>query len=279
MKTRNVRKLVQLPKTHARQSRGAALSYRAMGQLMLASDVCASQSDKCPGCRCCAMSSSSSPSSSTPSSLKPEQPDATAPALRILLVEDDAATRDMTVEMLQLLGHWVASVGSAEAARDRYMEGAFDVLMCDVGLPGLSGLDLVHSLQTQGVALLMVSGALRPATLPAHCGWLGKPYGLAQLEEALALLARPPVASGSTREAASNVVPLPTARLAPVQQRPAQPREGDSGTGTASGAAGGVAGAGASAGMGTGAEGSGDTIGKAAPRWAAGSARGVCGGT
>lgn len=150
------------------------------------------------------MSSSNAPISS---------PAACSPSLRVLLVEDDPATRETTAEMLTLLGHWTASVGSAEAARDRYIDGAFDVLMCDVGLPGLSGLDLMQSLHPAGVALLLVSGGRRPALLPPGCAWLSKPYGLDALEQVLAQLFPPPE------------------RCAPERL---QPRVAEGGTGTTS---------------------------------------------
>ena len=136
--------------------------------------------------------------------------------LRVLLVEDDPGARETTVEMLKLLGHWTASVSSAEAARDRYIDGAFDVLMCDVGLPGLSGLDLMQSLHPAGVSLLLVSGGRRPPVLPPGCAWLSKPYGLDALEEVLTQL-RPP--------------PEPSAPAV-------QPRVAEGGTGTSSAAAG-----------------------------------------
>ena len=137
------------------------------------------------------------------------------PPLRVLLVEDDPGTRETTVEMLKLLGHWTASVGSAEAARDRYIDGAFDVLMCDVGLPGLSGLDLMQSLHPAGVALLLVSGGRRPALLPPGCAWLSKPYNLDALEQVLAQLFPPPE---------------------PSAPELAQPRVAEGGTGSSSGA-------------------------------------------
>lgn len=151
-------------------------------------------------------------------------------ALRVLLVEDDAAARETAVEMLDLLGHWAAGVSSAEAARDRYLDGAFDVLMCDVGLPGLSGLDLVQSLNAPGVGLLMVSGGARPARLPAGAEWLGKPFGLDDLEAALQRLCPP----------------LPAAQ--PITA--AQPRVAEGVTGTSSGDAGEVGKSGDGASMG-----------------------------
>lgn len=177
------------------------------------------------------MSISDSPASPLPRSVRR--------ALRVLLVEDDTLARETAVDMLDLLGHWTAGVGSAEAARDRYLEGAFDVLMCDVGLPGLSGLDLVQSLHAPGVALLMVSGAARPARLPPGCEWLGKPFGLDDLDAALQRLCPPPPAEPAGSGAGSGV----------------QPRVGDAGTGTSSGAAGksGVTGTGTTVGTTTGA--------------------------
>ena len=170
------------------------------------------------------MSSAPAPSSSFHAAAAP--PGTPGTRLRVLLVEDDPVARDMTAEMLHLLGHWTASVSSAEAARDRYLDGAFDVLMCDVGLPGLSGLDLVQSLHPPGVALLMVSGGRRPATLPPGCAWLAKPYGLDALARVLAQLC-PPAAQAVAD---------------------AQPRVAEGGTGTSSGPTAGVAGTGGMAG-------------------------------
>ncbi len=117
-------------------------------------------------------------------------PDDTAPAsaspLRVLVVEDDPATLDATVEMLQLLGHWVAGVKSAEVARDRFIDGAFDVLMTDVGLPALSGLDLVDILQVQNkLQVIFATGQPKPARPVPGTVWLQKPFSVEALEAAL----------------------------------------------------------------------------------------------
>lgn len=192
---------------------------------------------------------------STPDdSLSPPLP-AAPRALRVLLAEDDSAARETTADMLDLLGHWTAAVGSAEAARDRYLEGAFDVLMCDVGLPGLSGLDLMQSLHAPGVALLLVSGGTRPPRLPPGCEWLGKPFGLDALEAALLRLCPP--------------APAPAVEPVPAGL---QPRVAEGDTGTSSGTVGD-----------SGATGTGTTAGTAAGTpwtgvaWAAGATLGAAG--
>jgi DNA-binding response OmpR family regulator len=109
-----------------------------------------------------------------------------APALRVLVVEDDPAALSATVEMLQVLGHWSAGVKSAEVARDRFLEGSFDVLMTDIGLPALSGLDLVEILQAHHkLQVIFATGQPRPPDPIAGTVWLQKPFGIDELEAAL----------------------------------------------------------------------------------------------
>ncbi|MGJ7492849.1 response regulator [Variovorax sp. ZT4R33] len=109
-----------------------------------------------------------------------------ASRLRILVVEDDPATLTSMVEMLELLGHWVAGVKSAEVARDRFIEGAFDVLLTDVGLPALSGLDLVDILQAQHkLRVIFATGQPRPSHPIPGTVWLQKPFGVNDLQAAL----------------------------------------------------------------------------------------------
>ena len=111
-------------------------------------------------------------------------------ALRVLVVEDDPQTLMLTVEMVQLLGHWATGVKSAELAKDRFMEGAFDVLLTDIGLPALSGYDLVESLLAHHqLRVIFATGQTRPARPVAGTLWLQKPFGIEQLEEALATAA------------------------------------------------------------------------------------------
>ena len=106
--------------------------------------------------------------------------------LRILVVEDDPATLSAMVEMLELLGHWVAGVKSAEVARDRFIDGAFDVLLTDIGLPALSGLDLVEILQAQHkLRVIFATGQPRAAHPIPGTVWLQKPFGVDELQAAL----------------------------------------------------------------------------------------------
>jgi CheY-like chemotaxis protein len=110
-----------------------------------------------------------------------------AKPLRVLVVEDDPDTLAATVEMLQLLGHWAAGVKSAEIAKDRFLDSAFDVLMTDVGLPALSGIDLAESLRgPHRLEVIFATGRPPPEVPIADAVWLQKPFTVAQLEAALA---------------------------------------------------------------------------------------------
>lgn len=106
--------------------------------------------------------------------------------LRILVVEDDRGALAATLEMIALLGHWATGVSTAEGARDRFLEGAFDVLLTDVALPALSGFDLVDMLRARHpVQVIFASGSAPPAKLDDDSVWLQKPFGMDALSQAL----------------------------------------------------------------------------------------------
>lgn len=109
--------------------------------------------------------------------------------LRILAVEDDPDMLTITLELLRSLGHWATGVKSAEVAINRFLEGAFDVLMTDVNLPALSGLELAQKLQRHGFPVIFATGRPPPLRLEPETFWLQKPYTVEQLEEALSAAA------------------------------------------------------------------------------------------
>ena len=62
---------------------------------------------------------------------------------RVLLVEDEVVLRMSTTDMLERLGCSVAGVGSGEQALELLArDGGFDLLLTDLGLPGMSGEEL-----------------------------------------------------------------------------------------------------------------------------------------
>jgi CheY-like chemotaxis protein/anti-sigma regulatory factor (Ser/Thr protein kinase) len=67
----------------------------------------------------------------------------TATCRRILIVDDDRALRHVLAELLKDAGHTVDQAADGLEALSRLGRGAFDIVLLDIGLPGLSGLDVL----------------------------------------------------------------------------------------------------------------------------------------
>lgn len=79
---------------------------------------------------------------------------------RVLVVDDDAAVREMLQEVFGELGGEVTAVRDASSARGRFAAGAFELVVLDQGLPGTPGLDLARELREidPAVAIALISG-------------------------------------------------------------------------------------------------------------------------
>ena len=66
--------------------------------------------------------------------------------LRILYVEDNAIVREVTAEFLLTDDRQIVALGTAEEALREFNEHAFDVIITDVSLPAMSGLDLARNI-------------------------------------------------------------------------------------------------------------------------------------
>lgn len=81
--------------------------------------------------------------------------------MRILVVDDDLLAGDMIAAVLEDAGHDVHLVEGGPPALDALAAGrAFDGVISDMTMPGLSGLDLVQAMRRQGIALpfILLSG-------------------------------------------------------------------------------------------------------------------------
>jgi two-component system response regulator HydG len=70
---------------------------------------------------------------------------------RILVIDDDTAVRESIERMLRSAGHTVRSAPTGEEGFALARGGAFDVILSDMRMPGLSGLDVLRKLREQRV--------------------------------------------------------------------------------------------------------------------------------
>ena len=83
-----------------------------------------------------------------------------APAYRILVVDDDPAIRDLLTTKLKLSGFISFSCDSGEAALKVLSQESFDGIISDLNMPGISGLDLLKEARrlVPRTAFLMATG-------------------------------------------------------------------------------------------------------------------------
>lgn len=119
-------------------------------------------------------------------------PDATnknPTALRIAFVEDNEDFRELGTELMSLIGHEVESFANAEDALTGLSTRAFDILLTDVSLPGMSGIALaeatVRNYPHIRVVLASGFGNATPEGSDFRFEVLTKPFTLEQLQNVL----------------------------------------------------------------------------------------------
>ena len=70
---------------------------------------------------------------------------------RVLVIDDDDSVRDTVVRMLRSAGHKVESAGSGALGIEMARQGAFDVVLSDLQMPGMTGLEVLGRLREHRV--------------------------------------------------------------------------------------------------------------------------------
>lgn len=109
---------------------------------------------------------------------------------QILIVEDDKNLQEAIVDTLELEGFNCITADSAEEALLRLKEEPVDMVISDVQMPGLSGLQLLQSMQRQGLVIptLMMTAYAKvdDAVIAMRAGaldYLSKPFSTERLLE------------------------------------------------------------------------------------------------
>lgn len=112
---------------------------------------------------------------------------------RILVVDDEQLVRDLTVQVLERAGYDVVAVDSPERALELVDRESLDLVVSDVVMPRLSGVDLLDEIKERRPELpviLMTGGSPEPerTTRALQLGANGivfKPFSHAELRGAV----------------------------------------------------------------------------------------------
>jgi two-component system copper resistance phosphate regulon response regulator CusR len=117
--------------------------------------------------------------------------------MKILFVEDDPEARAFVSRALRESGFVVDTAGDGESGIEFASVGAYDVLIFDVKLPGMSGFELLRRVRRSGVSapvlFLTAQGGVSDRIEGLELGaddYLGKPFALGELLARVRALAR-----------------------------------------------------------------------------------------
>ena len=86
---------------------------------------------------------------------------------KVLVVDDEKAMRDTLAEIIQLEGYQVQAADSGQAALDNIKEGGFDVMVLDLKMPGMDGIEVLRTTRQlvpdMQVIVLTAHGSLESA--------------------------------------------------------------------------------------------------------------------
>lgn len=126
--------------------------------------------------------------------------------MRLLLVEDDLILKDGLERSFAKLGYAVDVISDGESANKLLTYQEYDVIVLDLGLPKLSGFEVLKRLRTRGsntpvlilTALEDTQNRVKGLDLGAD-DYLSKPFELAELEARVRALIRRGVSGGSAK--------------------------------------------------------------------------------
>ncbi len=102
--------------------------------------------------------------------------DRRAKSARVLLVEDNRVNRLLLARNVELLGHQVEMVEDGLAALARLQQAAFDLLLMDIEMPGMNGIELLERLRAHPELRelpVIVTSALEGVDSVVRCVELG----------------------------------------------------------------------------------------------------------
>ena len=139
--------------------------------------------------------------------------------LRVLVVDDNASLLRFLVSAFSANGCTVTQASAAEQALTRITEQSFDLVVSDIKMPGLSGLDLLREVKGQqpGTPVVLITGnpSVNSAVFGLRHGaydYLPKPFSIREVQDLLARIR-------ADRQKWDGQVPLPAGLTEELSRR------------------------------------------------------------
>ena len=109
---------------------------------------------------------------------------------RILIVDDDPQVRHVTASFLTGFGHSTTEAADGEAALRSLRHDRFDMVVADLAMPGMSGIELAAEIRGRlpGLPVLILTGHAEAMQIPEDLPVLSKPFRSADLAARVATL-------------------------------------------------------------------------------------------
>jgi two-component system, OmpR family, response regulator len=147
--------------------------------------------------------------------------------MRVLLVEDDAILSDGLARSLRQSGYAVDVLNDGQSADTALNTQRFDMLILDLGLPGMSGLDVLKRMRARGsktpVLILTAADSVEQRVRGLDLGaddFVAKPFALSELEARVRALVRRGSSGGSAQLAHGSLVLDQAGKQASLNEKP-----------------------------------------------------------
>ncbi|MCJ2088899.1 response regulator [Methylobacterium sp. E-005] len=109
---------------------------------------------------------------------------------RVLIVDDDPQVRHVTASFLTGFGHSTTEAGDGEAALQHLERDRCDIVVADLAMPGMSGVELAAAIRERnpGLPVLILTGHADAMQIPEDLPVLAKPFRSADLADRVAQL-------------------------------------------------------------------------------------------
>ncbi len=107
--------------------------------------------------------------------------------VKILVVDDDPYLLDMLIETLRTIGYDTSGASGAEEALRMLDTTSVDLVITDIRMPGMDGVEFAHRVKQQqpDLPVIFITGAFNSSILKTieADGFLPKPFRIGQIED------------------------------------------------------------------------------------------------